>query len=365
ILSNSSSDKMTNIVNTIQGEQNEIIRNIVDKYLIVQGIAGSGKTSVALHRIAYLMYKERNLTSNNILIFSPNEVFSEYISNVLPELGENNVLQSTFSDFASSYIKEYKEVESFTAFIERFYKKEEIDGESFKVAKYKLSDEFKIYLDKYIGKLELSIFFSKGIVINTKQITKEKLNQLLTNRFSHFPLFSRLDAISEYLCDSINISYKKYGKTVKEKLSVLLNENLDIKSIYSKILSSEDFKKNAEITETLTLKIGKILRYEDLIPLMYLNFELNGYPNGNSIRHVIIDEAQDYSLLQFQMLKRIFNKSSFTILGDTHQTINPYYIYNNLNEVNSVFDDKGRYIELAKTYRSSEEIIDFTNQILG
>ena len=143
ILSNASSDKMTNIVKTIQKEQNEIIRNLIDRYLIVQGIAGSGKTSVAMHRIAYLLYAEKDLTSNNVLIFSPNDVFSEYISNVLPELGEENVLQTTFSDFAKSYIKDYKQLESFTEFIERYYKNEDFDDEEFKTIKYKLSNEFK------------------------------------------------------------------------------------------------------------------------------------------------------------------------------------------------------------------------------
>ena len=99
VLAQESNEKMKNIVNTIQAEQNQIIRNVEDKNLIVQGIAGSGKTSVALHRIAFLLYKIENLSSNNILIFSPNKVFTEYISNVLPELGENNTLQTTFSEF--------------------------------------------------------------------------------------------------------------------------------------------------------------------------------------------------------------------------------------------------------------------------
>lgn len=365
ILSNSSSDKMTNIVNTIQKEQNEIIRNIVDKYLIVQGIAGSGKTSVALHRIAYLLYKEKNLTSNNVLIFSPNEVFSEYISDVLPGLGEDNVLQTTFSDFASSYIRDYKEIESFTAFIERYYKAEVVDEEKFKSTKYKLSNEFKNFLDDYIEKIKNHISFNKGVMINNKEITKNELNQLLKDRYSRLPFFSRLDAISEYICDSNNISYKKHGKTVKDKLCLLLNDSLDIKNIYSSIICSDEFKTNSGISQNETFKNSKILKYEDLLPLMYLYFELNGYPNGNMIKHVIIDEAQDYSLLQFEMLKKIFDRASFTILGDIHQTINPYYIYNNLNDINSIFNQKGRYIELSKTYRSSEEIINFTNHILG
>lgn len=365
ILSNSSSNKMTNIVNTIQIEQNEIIRNIIDKYLIVQGVAGSGKTSVALHRIAYLLYKEKNLNSNNVLIFSPNDIFSEYVSGVLPDLGEDNVLQSTFCDFAGSYIKNYKETESFTAFIERFYKDVKMSDENFKTIKYKLSNEFKSYLDKSIKNIESEVTFINGISINNKEITKQELNQLLNERFSRLPFLKRLDAISEYLCNSNNIVHKKYKKIVKDKLLLSMSDDLDIKTIYSDILSSDEFKTRAEIIEHVVFKKEKTLRYEDLLPIIYLNFELNGYPNANTIKHVIIDEAQDYCLLQFQMLKSIFDKASFTILGDVQQTINPYYMYNNLNEINSVFDGKGRYIELLKTYRSSEEIINYTNQILG
>ena len=125
VLDENSSDKMKNIVNTIQKEQNEIIRNVHDKNLIVQGIAGSGKTSVALHRIAFLLYKIKNLKSANVVIFSPNNVFSEYISDVLPELGEDNTSETTFKDFAQSFIKEFKETESFTTFIERYYTKKD------------------------------------------------------------------------------------------------------------------------------------------------------------------------------------------------------------------------------------------------
>ena len=117
VLTRKNNDYMKNIVNTIQAEQNAIIRNVEDKNLIVQGIAGSGKTSVALHRIAFLLYKIKNLTSDKVLIFAPNHIFSEYISNVLPELGEENTKETTFSDFLEAYIKEYKYIESFTSFI--------------------------------------------------------------------------------------------------------------------------------------------------------------------------------------------------------------------------------------------------------
>lgn len=365
ILANASSEKMTNIVNTIQREQNEIIRNVSDKYLIVQGIAGSGKTSVALHRIAYLLYKEKNLSSNNVLIFSPNDVFSQYISNVLPELGEDNVLQTTFSDFASAYIRDFKEIESFTQFIERYYKSDSISEEEYKTIKYKVSNEFKSLIDNYIEKYRENMSFIRPVIINGKSIEIEDLNRLLKTTFGKFPLPERIDRISEYICDRNNISYKKYGKTIREKIKTIVNFDLDVKKMYEDIISSDQFKECAGLKENAEFKVGKQLKYDDLLSLMYIYFEMNGYPKNNSIRHIIIDEAQDYSLLQFYMLKRIFYTASFTVLGDIHQTINPYYIYNNLNDVNSIFENKGKYIELNKTYRSSQEIIEFTNQILG
>ena len=365
ILSNASSEKMTNIVKTIQKEQNVIIRNVVDKYLIVQGIAGSGKTSVALHRIAYLLYAEKNLTSNNVLIFSPNDVFSEYISNALPELGEDNVLQTTFSDFSKSYIKDYKNIESFTEFIERYYKNEDFDEEEFRIIKYKLSNEFKENLDEAIAAYKNSLSFNHGFTINDKFISKGELNQMFNEKLSRLPIPERFDVLAENLCDICGVPYKKYEKTIKKHLLEMISGQLSIKDLYVSILNSDNFKQKVGVSKELELKKGKKLMFEDLLPLLYINFEINGYPRGNSIKHIIIDEAQDYTELQISMLKKIFTKASFTILGDVNQTINPYYMYNSLDEMNSIFDNEGRYVELNKTYRSSEEIIDYTNSILG
>ena len=147
VLASGSSEKMKNIVNTIQQEQNKVIRNTTDKVLIVQGIAGSGKTSVALHRIAFLLYKIKKLTSNNVLIFSPNQIFTEYISNVLPELGEENTLQTTFHDYLSRKIDEYENVESFIDFIARYYtyKIDNVD-----LVEYKQSDSIVVDICNYI-----------------------------------------------------------------------------------------------------------------------------------------------------------------------------------------------------------------------
>lgn len=359
ILSSASSKKMTNIVNTIQKEQNIIIRNVDDKHLIVQGIAGSGKTSVALHRIAYLLYNEKNLTNNNVLIFSPNEVFSDYISNVLPELGEQNVLQTTFSDFSSSYIG--GDIESFTNFLERYYNNENICLENQKYNKVKLSNEFKKEIDIFLKDYISTARFVKGLSINGKKITREELNRIFQEKFDNREVSRRLEDMSEYLG-----GYKKeFKRKIFQKLKELLTIDTNPIEVYNKILSKNNLSIDKEKTKFNSNGKIKKLSYSDLLPLMYINFELNGYPNARTIKHVIIDEAQDYTLLQFDILKKIFNSASFTILGDVNQTINPFYKYDNLNDINSIFNNKGKYIELTKTYRSSQEIIEFSNNILG
>ena len=141
VLAEESSDHMKNVVNTIQQEQNQVIRNLDDNNLIVNGIAGSGKTTVALHRIAFLLYRLKNITSNNILIFSPNNIFTDYIEDVLPSLGEKNTKQTTFDDYLSYQLEEFNEIESYTDFVSRYYKREE---ENIELVKYKQSDEISL-----------------------------------------------------------------------------------------------------------------------------------------------------------------------------------------------------------------------------
>lgn len=364
ILSKSSSSKMTNIVNTIQREQNEIIRNVIDKYLIVQGIAGSGKTSVALHRIAYLLYKEKDLKFNNVLIFSPNDVFSNYISQILPELGEENVLQTTYSDFSKSYLKQFSKIESFTTFIERFYNQSKFNENLYKETKFKLSSQFKFLIDEYLCNYEKNLYFVKGLKVNELEIDVNELNKLFKDRYFNIPIFKRLEFISERICDLANLSYRKYGKTINKKLENNLSVDLKLKDLYNNILVSSKFKTLSNLKREKN-KIKNQLNFEDMISFLYLYFELKGYPDDKQIKHIIIDEVQDYTFMQLEILKKVFPKASFTILGDVNQTINPYYKYNNLNQINSIFSNQGKYIELTKTYRSSEEIIKYTNSILG
>ncbi|MBQ2873030.1 MAG: UvrD-helicase domain-containing protein [Bacilli bacterium] len=358
VLANESNDKMKNIVNTIQMEQNKVIRNTDDKTLIVQGIAGSGKTSVALHRIAFLLYKIENLKSNNVLIFSPNKVFSEYISNVLPELGEDNTMQTTINDFLDMEIKEFKKVESFTSFIERSYT---IRGD-FEFIKYKQSDMIYDDIDKYIDSICKNVKFMDDLFTRDYSYTKDELNYMLNNRYGKFPLCERIKFMAIKLSE-VNFKGRLHkAKTIEKELYERLNMDRDLIKIYINFFSSEFSKINKDISYIKDNK--NIIHYDDACLYVYMKCKLFGYNYNTYIKQIVIDEAQDYSMGQLKLINKIFKNASYTILGDVNQTINPYYKYNSLEDLTKIFDSS-KYIELTKTYRSSEEIIEFSNKVLG
>lgn len=358
VLANESSDKMKNIVNTIQMEQNKVIRNTDDKNLIVQGIAGSGKTSVALHRIAFLLYKIENLRSNNVLIFSPNKVFSEYISNVLPELGEDNTMQTTINDFLDMEIKEFKKVESFTSFIERSY----TGDNDFEFIKYKQSDGIYDDIDKYIDNMCSKVRFMDDLFNRDYSYTKDELNYMLFNRYGKFPLCERIKFMAEKISEfNFNGKIGK-SKTIEKQLYERINMDRDLVSIYINFFKSKYSKMNRDISYIKNNK--NMLCYDDACLYVYMKCKLFGYNYNTYIKQIVIDEAQDYGMGQLKLISKIFKNASYTILGDVNQTINPYYKYNSLEDLLSIFDDS-KYIELTKTYRSSEEIIEFSNRILS
>ncbi len=361
VLSKDSSDKMKNIVNTIQQEQNKIIRNVEDKNLIVQGIAGSGKTSVALHRIAFLLYKIENLTSNNVLIFSPNNVFSDYISNVLPELGEDNPSETTYSSFLTSCIKEYKEIETFTEFISRYYMYKEKNPN---LVKYKQSDGIIKDLDNYINNIEKNARITKDIEHDKNIYDKDTLNRLL-ERYSKFPLFMRITEASKKLSEINYDGKRSHAKSFEKLLLESLNIEKNYKKIYHDFFISPYCKAKLTEQEIKSFISSKKINYEDAIIFSYIKGKLQGFNYNSDIKQIVIDEAQDYTLLQYKILNEIFKRSSWTILGDINQTINPYYKYDDLNKISSVINNNTRYLELTKTYRSSARIIDYTNNILG
>lgn len=344
ILNNNTSDVMKNIVGTIGREQNEIIR-YPNSHLIVEGVAGSGKTSVALHRIAYILYNQKNLNYKNVLIFSPSEVFSHYISNVLPELGEENVATTTFNDFASNYIKNVR-IEPLSDFIEKFYEnKLGID----ETIKYKFSLDFKRDLDKFLEKYFDDVVFTKKIGLKKKELSAKELNELKASVPRSLKFHDRLEYLSEKITNYFGLDERKHAP-----------------KFYDIILKLLDIKKNP--LELYLLATGttieKSVMYEDICGLLYLYFEIHGYPNSSEVKFVIIDEAQDYSKWQFEFIRSIFNSAKFTILGDVNQAINPYLKYNSLSEISYVFKNPS-FKRLEFTYRSSREIMEYASSILG
>lgn len=355
VLAEESSDKMKNIVNTIQEEQNKVIRNTEDKNLIVEGIAGSGKTSVALHRIAFLLYRIPNLTSSNVVVFTPNKVFSEYISNVLPELGEDNTYDMTFYDLLCQNINEYKDIENFTDFISRYYKS---NVDNYDMVKYKQSDEIIKDIDSYINNLLSTIKFNNKLEYdNFIEIDTEELNNMLNYKYNRFPLFERIKEISKKIASNNYEGSTKNASSIEKKLKELLNIKLDLKDIFNNFYQSEYSKYKDKVND-------KYLYYEDACIFLYIKSLLVGFNTNHVIKEIVIDEAQDYNKLQYLIIKKTFKTSNYTILGDTNQTINPYYKYDSLEELTSIFDSS-KYITLTKTYRSTGKIIDYTNKILG
>lgn len=363
VLATESSEKMKNVVNTIQQEQNKVIRNLEDNNLIVQGIAGSGKTTVALHRIAFLLYQLERLNSNNVLIFSPNNIFTEYISDVLPSLGEANTLQTTFADYLSAFIKEYKDVETFTDFVSRYYTYQEQDPE---LVKYKQSDRIIRHLDAYLEDYVNNCKYISSFTENEiNYVDKDDINEMLHYKYNRLPLFERTEEIAKKLSSNFYKGSGKKNKTFGKLLRENSNFKKDYQEIYKNFWKSEftDYKLPETVINSFVNK--KVINYEDALLFAYIKGTLEGFLYEANIKQVIIDEAQDYNKLQYIIISKIFQKADFTILGDINQNINPYYEYKSLEELKDLFKGDSKYLELLKTYRSSPEIIEYTNKILN
>jgi len=365
VLSNASSEKMKNIVTTIQHEQNTIIRNIEDKFLIVQGVAGSGKTSVALHRVAYLLYKDKKLHAGNVIVFSPNKVFTEYISDVLPDLGEENTLQTTFSDFASTYLAECGEVESFPAFIERAHAANVADPARNSVTQWKLSDDFKLLVDRFAADTIKQARFTSGLSAKGRYYDAAEL----TTKFwsaAGATLTDKAERLADIISDEAAIEYENARDQVCRELLDKLRLRCAMGGLYREFLAWAAASAPRGIARSVCVyQPAQGVAYEDSISMLYLQFSLFGFPTDTKVLHVEMDEVQDYTLLQIEIIARIFEKAAFTVLGDVNQTINPFYRYATLNRLSEAFRGRSGFVELTKAYRSTEEIVRFANQILG
>ena len=354
--------KLKNIVRTIQKEQNEIIRNTRDKILVIQGAAGSGKTSVALHRIAYLLYHDRErLRSSNVLILSPNSVFADYISHILPELGEENIREMSFDLFA------YRELKDTAADCEDRYDQLERmmrfpDPEAEERFRWKQSEEFAAEAEGFLALAEDSLLDFRDIDFRGMHLSEQEIVHLFYDKFYNTPLLRRMDSVMDYFIDSYETLR---GRDIDDEDRELLQRKFDrmyvqkdIYEIYNRLM---DYCGRDRLTDVPYER--RKIPYEDVFPMLYLKYRLTGESVHKNIKHLVIDEMQDYSYLQYLILERLF-QCRMTILGDRAQTLDMEQ-RDVLRFLPKIFGREIRTVIMNKSYRNTWEIAAYASRISG
>ena len=352
--------QLKNIIRTIQKEQNAIIRNTSDRIMVIQGAAGSGKTSIALHRIAYLLYHDRkNLKSSSVLVLSPNGVFSDYISHILPELGEENIREMSFDLFAYKRLKNVvSDCEDRYDLIER-----QIAGLcDEKLLKEKLSRDFLDRMEGYLVELEDSLMNFRDVEHRGVVKKEQEIIELFYFKFMDIPLLSRMDAVAEYFIDEVE-TLKGFDLPDEEKEAVKsrfyrMYETRDLYVLYNRFLRQEGFPSLPQVQYE-----KRKLRYEDVYPVLYLKYRLETQQEDSGVRHLIVDEMQDYSMIQYLIIQRLF-KCRMTILGDREQTMDGEQ-QDVLTFLPKIFGKDIRRIVMNKSYRNTVEIASYANKLAG
>ena len=352
--------QLKNIVRTIQKEQNEIIRNTKDKIMVIQGAAGSGKTSVALHRIAYLLYHDReNLKSSNVLILSPNGVFADYISHILPELGEENIREMSFDLFA------YRELKEIVGDCEDRYDQIErtvLNPKIQEICREKQSPEFVSKLDGFVLRLEDELMNFRDVEYRGCTLSEKEIIDLFYFKFLDVPLLSRMHSVAEYFIDQVE-TLRDRDLSDEEREEVMecfrsMYETRDCYVLYSRFLEKEGYRPlpHCQIEK-------RRLRYEDVYPVLYLKYTLYQCRNHHGIKHVVVDEMQDYSWIQYLLIRKMF-PCRMTILGDKAQTMEDE-TQDVLKFLPKIFGKDIRKIVMNRSYRNTMEVAQYANHLTG
>lgn len=381
ILSQNASPKMKAIVETIQKDQDAVIRNMENDLLMVQGVAGSGKTSIALHRAAYLMYQglQARLSAGSILILSPNSAFEEYISGVLPELGEQNVASATFDEILRK-ILEGRKIQSHADFLESLLSRGRYRSLIKSCVEFKTSDGFLKILDRFIEDIPLRFLHFSDLKYHGEQmVTKEELRKYLL-RNPQAPLGTRLKHLETFVLERIfGTGRPKADRAEHFRISQALQDeaNIDIPALYLKLFQTDEYfdglSESAECPDNLqdirrytteNLTAG-LLQYDDALAMAYLTLKIYGESSYRNMKQVVIDEAQDYYPLQYEMFRLLFPGAKFTILGDVNQTLardEDLSLYESIpTRLNR---SKASLVTLDKSFRCTSEILNFSLRFL-
>ena len=377
LLSQNTTAKMKAIVETIQHEQDVVIRDMENDLLMVQGVAGSGKTSIALHRAAYLMYQglQTKLSANNIMIISPNSIFEQYISNVLPELGEDNVISSVFEDILSELLNGRK-IQSRNDFLENLIVNSKYKEISRNSIEFKTSSFFREILDQFLIDIprqwiEFEDVYYEGKCVVSGQILKDKI----LGR-PETPLGIKLEQLEDYILEQIFGTGK--GRGHKEEKNLIKQEiqkfiKIDIVELYKILFSNEAYFYSLLQNSNPSQNIKNIwkytkenleadsLYYDDAIAIAYLYLKIYGTNKYKNIKQVVIDEAQDYYPLQYEIFNLVFSNAKFTILGDMKQTLAKKEDISFYEQIQKILNKKkSSLIMLDKSFRCTNEILNFS-----
>lgn len=388
-------NRLKNIVASIQGEQNYIIRKGIEKNIVVQGVAGSGKTTVALHRIAYLMYNNSDkYKADQFMVIGPNKFFINYISNVLPDLDAGNAVQLTIEELAKKFIDEDILFEDVTKNLSDIID----DGIEKEYLKFKNSMDYYRLLDNYLNDVESGFISAKGLVINNIQVLSKKdienvyktvngscvsqklemTSRVIANRLkNNNDVYEYIKNSMDTLCQNEKDVNRKRNLIKKEfdmlkeltsngfekQLKKLLNiDKVKVLNIYSDFVSSLDGMIELK-SDTMYLLKKKTCQNEDIAALLYIKYYLFGNEKFKGYRQVVLDEAQDFGKFTFYMLKLLISNATFSIFGDIAQGI---YSYKSIDDFNEILEDifkEAEYIKLKKSYRTSIEIMNEANKI--
>jgi len=382
-LTENKDNRLRDIVSTIQAEQDKIIRSARNAALVIQGVAGSGKTTVALHRLAYLLYQYReNVRAERMIIFAPNSMFLDYISGVLPELGVGGIQQTTFSDWALERLDQEVKLtdpadrlsEWFAIGDKRPALHDDVPG------RYKGSTRFLALVDQFLDEYEKNFVPTEDYVAWDGTVLQAKQAQEWFDvDYQHYPLAKRRERIVgrvkrwlEMELDTVsdpNVR-KKWKKDASAKMRTYLKKwpALSPFQLYRELYAHPELAEQipAAVRErSLKLFKKKLVDLEDLAPLLHIRNRLWGIDGNDMFDHTVIDEAQDFSPYQVSVLKTQTRANSFSILGDLSQGIHAYQGVRDWQEFLSLFGaDESAYFTLDRSYRSTMEIIHFANRIL-
>ncbi|MGM0550676.1 MAG: HelD family protein [Bacteroidota bacterium] len=355
-LNQATSGKMKNIVATIQREQNAIIRNEDARHLIIQGVAGSGKTSIALHRIAFLLYRfKETISSSDMLIISPNKVFASYISNVLPELGEETVEETSMEEIADELFDYQIKFQSFFDQVSELLTK--TDEQLIERILFKSSADLLKKIDEYLLYLENGGFQPEDITVGKKPVPAWFIKESF-ERHNRKPILKRFNEVVTDIVNNVFIHYR-YEVMGKERTQLHTTIRKMFPSTNMRVLY-KGFYQWMERPDLLKMRKGAMYEYSDVYPLLYFKMKLEGLKSFPKVKHLVIDEMQDYSAVQYKVLSRLFPCKK-TILGDINQSVNPFSS-SGLETIQTLFPD-ATAMTMLKSYRSTYEITQFTKKI--